>query len=298
MTYPPSNSGYPPSQQPTTQFAAPTQQFGKVEQQPPAHVRSGETGAQAPSPAAGPSKLPFFLLAGVAVLGLLVYLISFGSVFTIENSDFPQMGSASGTSQGVVTAVVAALLSGLIAAGSLLPKQKAPYAVVAAIAVLSFLLMLAEIIQKPEGVSIGWALYVLIVLTFIQAAVAIGALLLDAGIISAPVPKPKYERQPNYGPYGQPNQYYGQHQPHQGGGQQRPPYQGQYGGGYSGGSPSGGGFAPIGQQGGPPTPPTGFPTYSQPQAQAAPAGQTSAQPSSSSSSSASSSSNQSGNSTS
>jgi hypothetical protein len=292
MTYPPSSSGYPPSQQPTTQFSAPTQQFGKVEQ-PSAQ-------AQAPAAAAaagGPSKLPFILLAAAAVLGLLVYLFSFGDVFTIESSDFPQMGSASGTSQGVVMAVVAALLAGLIAAASLLPRQKAPVGVIAAVAVLSFLLLLAEIIQKPEGVSIGWALYVLILLAFLQSAVAIGALLLDAGIIKSPVPKPKYDQQPTYGQYGQPNQYYGQQAPHQSGQQRPPSYPGQYGGGgYSGGgSQAGGGFAPIGQQGGPPTPPTGFPTYSQPQAsQSAPSGQASAQQQSSSSSS----SNQSGNSTS
>jgi hypothetical protein len=255
MTYPPSSSGYPPSQQPTTQFSAPTQQFGKADQ----------PSAQAPAAAAaGPNKLPFILLAAVAVLGLLVYLFSFGDVFTIESSDFPQMGSASGTSQGVVMAVVAALVAGLIAAASLLPRQRAPIGVVAAVALLGFLLVLAEVIQKPEGVSIGWALYVLILLTFLQSAVAIGALLLDAGIISAPARKPKHEQQ-NYGPYGGPNQYYGQ-QPHQGGApQQRPPYAGQYGGGYSG-QPSTGGYAAIGQQGGPPTPPTGFPTYGQPQA--------------------------------
>ena len=241
---------------------------------------------------AGPTKLPFFLLAAVAVLGLLVYLFSFGDVFTIESSDFPQMGSASGTSQGVVMAVVAALLSGLIAGASLLPRQKAPVGVIAAVAVLSFLLVLAEVIQKPEGVSIGWALYVLILLTFLQSAVSIGALLLDAGIIKAPAPKPKYDKQQqqNYGPYGQPSQYYGQQGSHQG--QQRPNYpgQGQYGGGYPGAGPSTGGFAPIGQQGGPPTPPTGFPTYSQPQqSQSGQGGQ--GQPQSSSSS------NQSGNST-
>ena len=292
MTYPPSSSGYPPSQQPTTQFSAPTQQFGKLEQQ---HQPSVQTPA-AITPA-GPTKLPFFLLAGVAVLGLLVYLFSFGDVFTIESSDFPQMGSASGTSQGVVMAVVAALLSGLIAGASLLPRQKAPVGVIAAVAVLSFLLVLAEVIQKPEGVSIGWALYVLILLTFLQSAVSIGALLLDAGIIKAPVPKPKYDKQQqqNYGAYGQPNQYYGQHGSNQG--QQRPSYpgQGQYGGGYPGAGPSTGGFAPIGQQGGPPTPPTGFPTYSQPQPSQSgqgQGGQGQPQPQSSSSS------NQSGNSTS
>ena len=283
MTYPPSSSGYPPSQQPTTQFSAPTQQFGKVDQP------SGQASAPA---AAGVSKLPFILLAAVAVLGLLVYLFSFGDMFTIESTDFPQLGSASGTSLGLGMAVVAALLSALIAATSLLPRQKAPVGVIAAIAMLAFLLVLAEIIQKPQGVSIGWALYVVVLLTFLQAAVAIGALLLDAGIISAPQPKPKYE-QPQYGgPYGGPSQYYGQHQPHQGGHQQqRPPYPGQYGGGYSGGQQSGG-FAAIGQQGGPNTPPTGFPTYSQPPSSSSgQTGQGQSQPQSSSS-------NQSGNSSS
>jgi hypothetical protein len=283
MTYPPSSSGYPPSQQPTTQFSAPTQQFGKVDQ----------PSAQAVAPTtAGPSKLPFLLLAAVAVLGLLVFLFSFGPQFKIEASDF-SLGSGSPTTLGLQLAVVAALLSGLIAAASLLPKQRAPFGIVAAIAVLAFLLVIAEVVQTPSEIKIGWGLYVVIFLTFLQAAVAIGALLLDAGVISAPVPKPKYEQQPQqYGQYGGPNQYYGQHAPHQGGPQQRPPYAGQYGG-YSGGAPSGGGYAAGGQQNGPPTPPTGFPTYGQPQATpSAPTGQTPAQPQPQSSSS----SNQSGNS--
>jgi Family of unknown function (DUF5336) len=284
MTYPPSSPGYPPSQQPTTQFSAPSQAFGKAEQQQPAQ-------GPASTPAI-PSKLPFILLAAVSVLGLLVYLFSFGDQFTIESTDFPQLGSASGTSLGLGLAVVAALVSALIAGASLLPRQKAPIGVIAAVALLAFLLVLAEIIQKPEGVSIGWALYVVTALTFLQAAVAIGALLLDSGIISAPTPKPKYEQQ-NYGPYGQPNQYYGQHAPHQGGApQQRQPYPGQYGGGYSGGQTSGGGYGSIGQQSGPPTPPTGFPTYGQPQA--SPSGQSGQAPSQPQSSSSSS--NQSGNS--
>jgi hypothetical protein len=176
MTYPPSSSGYPPSQQPTTQFSAPTQQFGKPEQ----------ASAQSPAvAAAGPSKLPFILLAAIGVLGLLVYLFSFGPQFKIESTDFPQLGSATGTSLGLGLAVVAALLSALIAAASLLPNQKAPVGIIAAVAVLAFLLVIAEVIQTPEGVSLGWALYVVIFLTLVQAALGIGALLLDAGIITA-----------------------------------------------------------------------------------------------------------------
>ena len=256
MTYPPNSSGYPPGQQPTQQFSAPTQQFGKVEQPQP-------QAAAAPA-AAGPSKLPLYLLVAVAVLGLAVYLLSFGPMFTISDTDFPQLGSASGTSLGLGLAVVASLLAGLLAGASLLPRQKAAVGVVAAVSVLGFLLVVAEIINTPEGVSIGWALYAVIVLTFLQAAVAVGALLLDAGIISAPAPRPKYEQQQQYGQYGGPGQYYGQ-QPHQLGApqHQRPGYPSQYGG-YPGGSSSGGYSG--GQHSGPPTPPTGFPTYGRPQA--------------------------------
>ena len=66
MSYlnPPGSPGYPPAQQPTTQFAAPTQQFGKLPDAAPA--------------AEGPSKLPVYLTAAVAALGLAVYLSSYG----------------------------------------------------------------------------------------------------------------------------------------------------------------------------------------------------------------------------
>ena len=70
MTYPPGSPGYPPAQQPTTQFAAPTQQFGKVPDTAPA--------------AEGPSKLPMYLTAAVAALGLAVYLSSYGPLFASE----------------------------------------------------------------------------------------------------------------------------------------------------------------------------------------------------------------------
>ena len=165
----------------------------------------------------------------------------------------------------------------------LLPKQKTFVGVIAAVSVLAFLLVIAEIVNKPDQVSIDWALYVVIAVSFLQAAVAIGALLLDSGIISPPAPRPKYDQQQQYGQYGAPGQYYGQpgqHAPHQGGPQQqRPGYPSQYGG-YPGGSPSGG-FQAIGQQAGPPTPPTGFPTYGQPQSSSS-APTSHAQPSSSS----------------
>ena len=261
MTYPPSNPGYQ-STQPTTQFAAPTQQLGRTQEASPA----------------GPSKLPLYLNIAVAVFGLAVYLANFGPLFTISNSDFPQLGTASGSTTELGLAVVAALLAGLVAGAALLPKQKAHDAWVAVISVLAFLVILAEILSAPSEVTIGWGLYVVAVFSFLQAAAAIANLLLNAGIITAPEAKPRYDQpQQSYGQY-QP-QYYGQQAGQHAGQHQAPPqrpgYPQQYGG-YPGGS-STGGFPTPGQQGGqpsgshggqqsgPPTPPTGFPAYGQPQ---------------------------------
>ena len=213
MTYPPGSPGYPPAQQPTTQFAAPTQQFGRLPE--PA------------TPAAeGPSKLPVYLLAAVAALGLAVYGSSYGPLF--------QAGADFFTPTLLDLGVVASLLAGLIAGVGLVPKQKAAPALVAVLSVLGFLLSVAIVLTAPQGVSIEWGLYLIIAFSVVQAIVAVAVLLFDAGVIAPPAPRPRYEQQQQYG---------------------------QYGGGYPGG-PSGG--FPGGQHSGPPTPPTGFPTYGQP----------------------------------
>lgn len=251
MTYPPGNPGYS-STPPTTQYSAPTQQLSKVPDTAPA----------------GASKLPVYLAAAAAALGLAVYLSSFGPQFTISNSEFPQLGSASGSTLGLGIAVVASILAGLLAGVTLLPRQKSYAAVVAATSVLAFLLVIGEVINAPSNASIDWGLYLIIAFTLLQAGSAVAWLLLDAGIITAPAPRPKYDQQQQYNPYGGPGGYYGQQQPHHGGPaqQQRPNYPPQYGqGGYPGG-PTTGGFPAVNpQQSGPPTPPTGFPAYGQPQ---------------------------------
>ena len=262
MTYPPGSPGYPPAQQPTTQFAAPTQQFGKSPDATPT--------------AEGPSKLPVYLTAAVAALGLAVYLSSYGPLFEASADFF--------TPTLLDLGVVASLLGGLIAGVGLVPKQKAAPALVAVLSVLGFLLAVAIVLTAPQGVNVKWGLYLIIAFGVVQAIVAVAVLLFDAGVIAPPVARPRYEQQQQYGQYGGP--YYGQpHQPgpqHQQGPpqQQRHGYPSQYGGGYPGG-PSTGGFS-AGQQGGPPTPPTGFPTYGQPPSSNAPTTQVPAQPSSSS----------------
>jgi hypothetical protein len=148
------------------------------------------------------------------------------------------------------------------------------------LSVLGFLLVILIRLTAPSGITIDWGLYLIIAFSVLQAIVAVAALLLDAGVITAPVPRPKYDQHQQYNPYGTPPQYYGQPQgqpqgqPHHPGQapQQRPGYpQQQYGGGYPGGQATTAFQAPHQQQAGPPTPPTGFPAYGQPQASGAPA---------------------------
>lgn len=281
MSYPqgpPGSPGYPPAQQPTTQFSAPTQQFGRAPE-------------ASPSTTDAANKLPTYLAIAVALLGLAVYLSSFAPLFTISASDFPGLGSISGSSFGLVLAVATSLVAGLLAGTTLLPRHGASTAVYAVLAVAAFLLIIAEVINRPSGAAIDWGLYLIIAFSLFQTIIAVAALLFESGIITPPAPRPKYDQ--SYGQqYGAPGPYYGQQgQQHHGGPQQqhRPGYPSTYPGGYPGG-PSTGGFPGASQQGhqqgqqgqqGPPTPPTGFPAYGQPPS-AQPTTQTPAQPSSSS----------------
>lgn len=245
MTYPPGNSGYPPAQRSAPQYSAPI--------------------SQVPEPAAtsgGPSKLPLYLTAAVVALGFVTYLVSFGGLYKVDESDIPGLlTSASGASVGVGAAAFASLLAALLAGVTLLPKQKSYVAVTAAISVAAFLAVIADVVGLPKGVSASLWLYLIVASTLLQAGIAVAVLLFDAGVIAPPAPRPKYE-QPQYGQYA-PGPYYGGHHTPQ---QQRPGYPSQYGG-YSAG-PNTGGFSADTPQSGPPTPPTGFPTYGQPPAPA------------------------------
>ncbi|EUA50766.1 putative 34 kDa antigenic protein [Mycobacterium xenopi 3993] len=137
----------------------------------------------------------------------------------------------------------------------LLPKAKNYTAVVGAVAVVGALLAISQALSRPSGFSIGWALWFVLACTVAQAIVAVGALLLDAGVVTPPAPRPRYDQYAQYGQYGtQPGGYYGQaggqqHAPFQHHGQQPSPQPSGYGsqyGGYSG--PSTGGFGAVGHQ--------------------------------------------------
>lgn len=238
MTYPPGSSGFPPPQQPSGSYGSPSPSFGRSEQ--------------------GPANLALYLSVAVALLGFAAYLTSFGPMYDIDSplGNFSVGGSWTST---------AALLAALLAGVGVLPKAKNYTPVVAVIAVLGALLAVSNLFDKPGQASIGWGLWSVLTFTIMQAIVAIGALLLEAGVVTAPAPKPKYAPYgfPPGGYYGQPGGYpsYGGYSP--GFGAQSPP-------GFSAGPQPG----PQGQQGpqGPPTPPTGFPSFSQPPASGQPSG--------------------------
>jgi len=233
MTYPPGSPGYPPAQSPGS-YAAPA-------------APSANKGDE------GQSNLKQYLTIGVLVLGLAIYLVSYGPMITriLPNGDEL-------VESGSTLPVDLALLAGLLAGVSLLPKAKNFFAVVAAVATLGGLLLIEDTIGASGR---GWALWIAVGSGVVQAVLAISALLLDAGVITPPAPRPKYDQY--YGQYGG---YYGQQQPPYG----QSGYGSQYGGYPSG--PTTGGFSaqPGPQQNsaqsqhGSPTPPTGFPSFSPP----------------------------------
>jgi Family of unknown function (DUF5336) len=216
MTYSTGGPGYPPPQQPNP--------YGSPPPTPTTQFAKTEE---------GPGNWPMILLGVVIALSLIGYLVSF----------FPNVAN-----DNLVR--VALVLAGLLATVDLLPKQRDYTAVVSVIASIGFLLAISNIYNG----SSGWAWIAIIVLTGLQALAAVGALLLEAGVITVPAPRPKYEQYP---PYGAPGQYYGQ--PPQQTYTQPPAYPGY--GGYPGAPAA---VYPPPPQAGPPTPPTGFPTYGQP----------------------------------
>ncbi len=244
MSYPPPNQGYPAPQQPGG--------YG------------GPVGPSYPAPVAGPAKTPVYLTVGVVVLGLVAYLASFGPLLSI-NTDIGPFGGAEFTASGLSYWTVAALFASLLAAVSLLPKSRPYTAMVAVAAVLGVLLVIGQVVNRPSGFSVGWALWLVLAFTLLQAVAAVTALLFESGVLSASAPRPQYGQFGQYGP--PPGGYYPQQGGQQGqpgvtgqAAQQRPGYPTPYPGAYSAG-----GYAQPDTTS-TDTPPTGFPAYTPPPA--------------------------------
>ena len=231
MTYPPANPGYPAPQQPGGY---------------------GGPAVPAPASAARSGRAPAYLTVGVVVLGLAAYLASFGPLLSI-NAEMGPFGGAELTASGVSYWTVAALVAALLAAVGLLPRVARSYtAMVAVAALLGLLLVIGQVANRPSGVSVGWALWLVLLFTLLQAGAAVTALLFETGVLTAPPPRPQYDQYGQYGP--PPGGYY----PGVQGPQQRPGYPTQYAGYPAAGSGAAGGYT-VPDTSGTDTPPTGFP---------------------------------------
>lgn len=161
----------------------------------------------------GPARL---LALGAAALVLVVYLLGFFDEFTFT-------GSLAG-------ALV--IGGGLLAGAAVLPKV-GRVLVPAVVLLLTGTLQLLQAVTSSAGQEFGGGpsalLVVGLVLAFVALALAAGAMLMDAGVIKAPAPRPAtppgYGGQ--YGAYGQQPPGYGGQYP--GYGQQQPGYGPGYG---------------------------------------------------------------------
>ncbi len=263
MTYPPGSPGYPPAQP------------GSYAGVAPSFTRGDDA----------TSKLPLSLKSAVVVLGMAVYLLNFAPTFTVGADLGPGLGGRAGDAgTAVILAVLAALLAGL----NLLPKARSSVGIVGVVAVLGALVAIAETINVPVGFTLGWAMWPLVACCVLQAIAAGLVVLLDAGVIIPPAPRPRYDpyaQYGQYGPYGQYGQqpYYGQQSAQQQAGPQAhaPQQPAGYGARYGGYGSSRGaahtaaptaGFGAHPQPGhqsathqpGTSTPPTGFPSFTPP----------------------------------
>ena len=256
MTYSTGGPGYQPAQ--------PSNPYGT-----PSFVAEPNTGA-----------LGVYLPGGVLVLSLIGFIAGFGPFYTGKASSGTS-GSFGGFDLLALSPVFgfaqfALLLAGLTAGVSLLSGKDDKQAPVAILSIVGFLFVLGGLFGNPFAaafgeVGIGWGLITLAVVSGLQAAAAVYALLSEVGVVKAKTASPATN------PFGsqyqpQQSQYYtpAQQQP-----QQQLPKQGQgYGqaGAQGYGQQQGFGQQPApsyGQAGAqgygqqqpqsaPPTPPQGF----------------------------------------
>lgn len=209
MTYSSGPGGYggPPQGQPSPGYGPPSQGF-----------------SAAPGQGKG---LPFYLDIGVAALGILSFFLGFAA-FANEDKGYTGDGVFASSSMsffdniglGVGVIGLAVLLAAaLVAAFSLLPAQRENGPVVAGLSVTGFISLLFLLIGLSEGANAGIGLILVLITSFLQAALAVAVLLFSAGVIKPPAPK-----QPQYGYYGPASGGYGPQQPLQQGQPQQPYY--------------------------------------------------------------------------
>jgi Family of unknown function (DUF5336) len=181
MTFPSGGPGYP--------------QQGGAPYQPAPGTGSFPQSPQPPQPSA--TKPPDFgLIAALSVtgLGLVNYFLSFSSDAAPFND--------------VVSYL---LVGGLLAAVTLLPKAPKTLPFAAIFSLLGGLVALSTIVRASG--SIPTIVIVILILGILQMAVAVGAVLLEFGVLKPPAPKPAVPQNPygqQFGQAGQQQPQYGQ----------------------------------------------------------------------------------------
>jgi hypothetical protein len=187
MTFPSGGPGYPQqggSQQPY-QPAPGTGSFPPV----PPPASSGPL---------GPQNLPALAAIVVVALGLIQYFLGFS-------------GEADLASGAITYLLVGGLLAGLW----LLPKGPKTLPFAALLSVLGAFEVLDDVIGVPSGSTTPGIVVVVLILGIVQMIVAVGALLLEHGILKFPVSKPAAPPAPYGQQFGQPGaqQQFGQQPP-------------------------------------------------------------------------------------
>ncbi|MBV9514530.1 MAG: DUF5336 domain-containing protein [Mycobacteriaceae bacterium] len=166
--------------------------------------------------------LPFYLNIGVVVLGVLSFFLGFTPYISGASAEFggESVSVSSSTNFFMTNGLISTsllLAAALVAALGMLPKHEIHEGVVASLSVVAFISLLFQLISLPSAAKVGFGLIIVLITSFLQAALAVTALLFSADIIKPPAPK-----QPQYGYYGQ--GAYGPQQPLPQGQPQQPYY--------------------------------------------------------------------------
>ncbi|WP_018178463.1 DUF5336 domain-containing protein [Jongsikchunia kroppenstedtii] len=199
MTYQPGGSGYGEHQQPAY-GQQPQQQYPPQQGQQYAGQQQygyGQYGGY-PQPARQglPVNLWQYLVYGLGVLGLVNLFIGFAPAYDTKGHD---INGNNLYQVGYVAPLVILAAAGLIAAASLLPKQTKPTGAVAALSIVGAVVALFILVTDNVYLTIltgsfggdsgdthpdaGIGAILLVVFGFVQAALAVAWLLVEAGVI-------------------------------------------------------------------------------------------------------------------
>ena len=200
MTFPSGGPGYP--------------QQGGSQQPYQTAPGTGSSPPPAPRTAPSPQNLPLLLTLGVSALGLIQYFLGFS-----DQADLASWGT------------IFLLVGGLLAALELLPNGPKALPFAALFSVLGAFEVIDAMIAVPTTATIPGIVVVMLILGIVQMLVAVGALLLDHGVVKLPVPKPAAPHGPYGQQFGQPGaqQQFGQQPPRYGQPQGQPGQPGQPG---------------------------------------------------------------------